>query len=207
MNRPAVGSLLSVYSSKSLFIRNENMKERMMKKINGLCWSIVIVFLVCLVCSPALAEEKIGFYDMDHVIRNSTAGKKSIEELKKIVDKSKAVIQEKEAELQKLKDELEKQRSLMKPDVLKDKEATYQKKYRDYQILVKDSNEELQGKQQDMAKEFVPEIMKIVRGIGEREKYSLIIDVYTVPVAYWNRTNDLTKKVLDEFNRTFKPKK
>lgn len=98
-----------------------------MKKINGLCWSIVIVFLVCLVCSPALAEEKIGFYDMDHVIRNSTAGKKSIEELKKIVDKSKAVIQEKEAELQKLKDELEKQRSLMKPDVLKDKEATYQK--------------------------------------------------------------------------------
>jgi len=183
------------------------MKERMMKKINALCLSIVIVFLVCLVGGPALAEEKIGFYDMDHVIRNSVAGKKSIEELKKIVDKSKAVIQEKEAELQKLKDELEKQRSLMKPDVLKDKEATYQKKFRDYQILVKDSNEELQGKQQDMAKEFVPEIMKIVRGIGEREKYSLIIDVYTVPVAYWNRTNDLTKKVLDEFNRTFKPKK
>jgi len=183
------------------------MKEKKMKKINGLCLSIAIVFLVCLVGGPALAEEKIGFYDMDQVIRNSDAGKKSIEGLKKIVDKSKAIIQEKEAELQKLKDELEKQRSLMKPDVLKDKEATYQKKYRDYQILVKDSNEELQGKQQDMAKEFVPEIMKIVRGIGEREKYSLIIDVYTVPVAYWNRTNDLTKKVLDEFNKSFKPKK
>ena len=178
-----------------------------MKKINGLCFSIVMVFLICLVGAPVLAEEKIGFYDMDQVIRGSVAGKKSIEEIKKMVEKSKAVIQEKEAELQKLKDELEKQRSLMKPDVLKDKEATYQKKFRDYQILVKDSNEELQGKQQDMAKEFVPEIMKIVRGIGEKEKYTLIIDIYTLPVAYWNKTSDLTKRVLDEFNKTFKPKK
>ena len=175
-----------------------------MKRMQKVCFAIVLVFLCGLAVSPVLAEEKIGFYDMDQVIRNSDAGKKSIEEIKKIVDKSKAVIQGKESELQKLKDELDKQRSLMKPDVLKDKEAAYQKKFRDYQLLVKDSNEELQGKQQEMAKEFVPEIMKIVKVMGEKEKFTLIIDTYTIPVAYWNKTNDLTKKVLDEFNKTFK---
>jgi outer membrane protein len=178
-----------------------------MKKIQWVCLTVVLAFLFGLGISPVLADEKIGFYDMDQIIRNSDAGKKSIEEIKKIVDKSKAVIQEKENELQKLKDELEKQRSLMKPDVLKDKEAAYQKKFRDYQLLVKDSNEELQGKQQDMAKVYIPEIMKIVKGIGEKEKYTLIMDTYTIPIAYWNKTNDLTKKVLDEFNRSFKPLK
>jgi outer membrane protein len=178
-----------------------------MKKNQWVGLTVILAVLFCLAGSPVLAEEKIGFYDMDQIIRNSDAGKKSIEEIKKIVEKSKVVIQDKEKELQKLKDELEKQRSLMKPDVLKDKEATYQKKFRDYQLLVKDSNEELQGKQQDMAKEYVPEIMKIVKGIGEKEKYTLIIDTYTIPIAYWNKTNDLTKKVLDEFNRSFKPSK
>jgi outer membrane protein len=177
-----------------------------MKRIQWVGLSVFLAFMLCLAGSPVLAEEKIGFYDMDQVIRNSDTGKKSIEEIKKIVDKSKAVIQGKESELQKLKDELEKQRSLMKPDVLKDKEATYQKKFRDYQLLVKDSNEELQGKQQEMAKEYVPEIMKIVKGIGEKEKFTLIIDTYTLPVSYWNKANDLTKRVLDEFNKTFKPK-
>lgn len=178
-----------------------------MKKIQWVGLTVILAVLFCLAGSPVLAEEKIGFYDMDQIIRNSDAGKKSIEEIKRLVEKSKGVIQEKEKELQKLKDELEKQRSLMKPEVLKDKEATYQKKFRDYQLLVKDSNEELQGKQQDMAKEYVPEIMKIVKVIGEKEKYTLIIDTYTIPIAYWNKTNDLTKKVLDEFNRSFKPSK
>ena len=174
-----------------------------MRKIKLLSLIAVLMFVCGLSVSPVLAEGKIGFYDMDQIIRGSEAGKKSIAEIQKIVDKSKAAIHEKGGELQKLKDELEKQRSLMKPDVLKEKEANYQKKYRDYQLLVKDSNDELQGKQQDMAKEFVPEIMKIVKAIGEKEKYTLIIDTYTIPVAYWNRSNDLTKKVLDEFNKSF----
>jgi Skp family chaperone for outer membrane proteins len=59
-----------------------------MKRMQKVCFAIVLVFLFGLAGSPVLAEEKIGFYDMDQVIRNSDAGKKSIEEIKKIVDKS-----------------------------------------------------------------------------------------------------------------------
>ena len=178
-----------------------------MKKIQGVCLAIVLVFAFVLAGFPVQAEEKIGFFSIDQVMRESTEGKKSIDAFMKMADKSKAAIQEKEAELQKLKDELTKQGSLMKPDVLKDKEMVYQKKVRDYQILVKDSNEELQGKQQEIAKEFYPEILRIIKSIGEKEKYTMIIDISTFPVAHWNKANDLTNRVLDEFNRTFKPGK
>jgi len=178
-----------------------------MKKIQGLCLAIVLTFVFVLAGFPVQAEEKIGFFSMDQVMRESNEGKKAIEAFVKMADKSKAAIQGKESELQKLKDELMKQGSLMKPDVLKDKEVTYQKKVRDYQIMVKDSNEELQGKQQEIAKEFYPEILKIIKSIGEKEKYTLIIDISTFPVAHWNKANDLTNRVLDEFNRNFKPGK
>jgi len=178
-----------------------------MKRIQGLYLAIVLTFVFVLAGFPVQAEEKIGFFNMDQVMRESIEGKKAIDAFMKMADKSKSAIQEKEAELQKLKDELTKQGSLMKADVLKDKEMTYQKKVRDYQILVKDSNEELQGKQQEIAKEFYPEILKIIKSIGEKEKYTMIIDISTFPVAHWNKASDLTPRVLDEFNKNFKPVK
>ena len=53
---------------------------------------------------------------------------------------------EAEAQMRKLKEDLEKQRSVLKESALKEKEQAYQKKFRDYQLMVKDANEELQIK-------------------------------------------------------------
>ena len=177
-----------------------------MKKVKVVCLIAVLMYLAYLSVVPALAAEKIGFFSMDQIMRESPEGKKALDALMKLADKNKAAVKAKEDELQKLKNELDKQGSLMKPDVLKEKEINFQKKIRDYQLLVKNSNEEMQNKQQEIGKEFYPEIMKIVKAIGEKDKYSMIIDVSTMPIAYWDKAEDLTNRVLDEFNKTFKPK-
>jgi outer membrane protein len=122
-------------------------------------------------------------------------------------DLEKATIQDRETELKKLKDELEKQRPLLKEEAMKDKELAYQKKFRDYQLLVKDSNEELQAKDQELSKKMIPEILKLVQTIGEKEKFSMIVDISAIPIAYYSKENDLTKRVIEEFNKTYKPKK
>ena len=157
--------------------------------------------------SLAAAAEKTGFVDVREIMLTSSAGKRAAEDFKKAFEKDKPAIQEKEAELKKLKDELEKQRPLLKEEAMKEKELAYQKKFRDYQIMVKDSNEELQAKDQDLSKKMIPEILKIVKAIGEREKYSMIVDISAIPLAYYSKENDLTKRVIDEFNKTYKPKK
>jgi outer membrane protein len=156
--------------------------------------------------SPAAAE-KIGFVNVQEVMVTSTVGKKEAEDLKKGIEKTKATLQEREAELKKLKEELDKQRPLLKEEAMKEKELAYQKKLRDYQILVKDSNEELQAKEQDLQKKMIPEILKLVQAIGEKEKYNMIVDYSLIPLAYFAKENDLTKRVVDEFNKTYKPKK
>ena len=156
---------------------------------------------------PALASEKTGFVDIREVMLTSSAGKKAAEDFKKTFEKDKEVIQEREEELKKLKDELEKQRPLLKEEVMKEKETAYQKKFRDYQLMVKDSNEELQAKDQELSKKMIPEILKIVQAIGDKEKYTMIVDVSAIPLAYYSRENSLTKRVIEEFNKTYKPKK
>ena len=171
----------------------------------------VLTLALTFAASPAAAAEKIGFVNVQEIMVTSTIGKKEAEDLRKGIEKTKAILQEKEAELKKLKDELEKQRPLLKEEAMKEKELAYQKKFRDYQILVKDSNEELQAKEQELAKKMIPEILKLVQAIGEKEKYSMIVDVSAMfsstPLAYFAKENDLTKRVIDEFNKTYKPKK
>jgi len=167
----------------------------------------VLLAVLALTGAQAVAEDKTGFVDIREVMLSSGAGKKAAEDFKKAFEKNKAAIQEKETELKKLKDELEKQKPLLKEEALKDKELAYQKKFRDYQLLVKDSNEELQVKDQDLAKKLIPDILKLVQTIGEKEKYTTIIDVSAIPLAYYAKENDLTKRVIEEFNRTYKPKK
>jgi outer membrane protein len=167
----------------------------------------ILILALAFAASPAAAAEKTGFVDIREIMLTSTAGKKAAEDFKKAFEKDKAAIQEREAELKKLKDELEKQRPLLKDEVRKAKELAYQKKFRDYQLLVKDSNEELQAKDQELSKKMIPEILKLVQAIGEKEKYGMIVDVSAIPLAYFAKENDLTKRVIEEFNKTYKPKK
>lgn len=173
-----------------------------MKKISMV---ILIVLSFLLYGSYAVAAEKTGFIDIRAIMLKSSAGKNATEEISKIYEKNKTMIQAKEAELKQLKDELEKQRAVLKEDAMKDKEAAYQKKFRDYQLVVKDANEELQARDQDLSKKLIPSIVKLVNTIGEREKYTVIIDIGTPAIVFHAKGNDLTNKVIEEFDKTYKP--
>lgn len=158
-----------------------------------------------LLSSPAHAQVKIGFVDMREIMLTSEAGKRAADEFKKAFDKEREVIAAREAELKKMKDDLDKQRGVLSESALRDRETTYQRRLRDYQLLVKDSNEALQARDQELTKTLLPEVLKVINAIGEREKFTMIVDISTVPVAYYAKEMDITKRVIEEFNRTSRP--
>jgi outer membrane protein len=169
----------------------------------GLFITGLVVLILVLGGSGAVAAEKTGFVDVKEVLLTSSAGKKVAEEFKKTREK----LQKEDNDLKKLKDDLDKQRPLLKEEVIKEREVAFQKKVRDFQIEVKDSEEEFKAKEQDLYKRVMPDIMKIVQAIGEKEKYSMIIDVSILPLIYHSKENDLTKRVIEEFGRATKSKK
>ncbi|HEY5498720.1 MAG TPA: OmpH family outer membrane protein [Syntrophales bacterium] len=157
--------------------------------------------------NPQLSRaEKIGFVNVEEVLMNSDVGKVTGENLKKSYEKTKKTIQDNEKELQRLKDELEKQRPVLTEKAMKDKEQAYQKKFRDYQDLVKDANEDMQARRQEFLGKNVPEIMKIVSNIGEKEGYTLIMDLSNPTIAYHAKDNNLTQRITQEFNKIKKSK-
>jgi outer membrane protein len=170
-----------------------------MKKNIYLVAGIIFVFFVC--SASSFAADKIGFINLQEIMQNSNAGKKAADDFKKYYDKETQEIKTAEKDLKKMKDELDKQGSIMTQSSQKEKESAYQKKLRDYQLLVNDTNEELKKRDQEMTQKLMPGIMKIVRTIAEKEKYTLVIDVATLPIPYYAKENDFSKKVIDEFNK------
>ena len=161
----------------------------------------VIISLVFVWSTSSFAVDKIGFINLQEIMQNSNACKKAAEEFKKFYEKETQEIKSSEKELKKMKDELEKQSSIMTQSSQKEKETAYQKKLRDYQLLVNDTNEELKKRDQEMTQKLMPGIMKIVLTIAEKEKFTLVIDVATMPVPYYDKENDFSKKVIEEFNK------
>ena len=161
----------------------------------------VIISLFFVWSTSSFAVDKIGFINLQEIMQNSNAGKKAADEFKKFYEKETQEIKSSEKELKNMKDELEKQSSIMTQSSQKEKETIYQKKLRDYQLLVNDTNEELKKRDQEMTQKLMPGIMKIVRTIAEKEKFTLVIDVATMPIPYYAKENDFSKKVIEEYNK------
>lgn len=177
-----------------------------MRKNICLIAGLVLTLIICTGVNT-YASDKIGFINLREIMQTSNAGKKAGEDFKKFFDKKSETIKTTETDIKKMKEELDKQGAILTPVARKDKEAAYQKKLRDYQLLVDDTNKELKAKDEEIASKLIPEITKVVRGIAEREKYTLVIDIASMPVAYAAKENDFSKKVIDEFNKLQNAKK
>ncbi len=171
-----------------------------MKK--NICLIAGLIALMFVWTNTSFAADKIGFINIQQIIQNSNAGKKAAEEFKGILEKKQANVKAMENDVKKMKDELEKQGSVMTAGARSDKEAAYQRKLRDYQLLVDDTNKELQKRDQEYSQKMIPEILKAVRAIGDREKYTLIMDYSTMPLPYHDKDADITKKVIEEYNKS-----
>ena len=99
-----------------------------------------------------------------------------------------------------MKDELSNQGSMMADTARKDKEAAFQKKSRDFQILAQDTNEELKNKQMEIFQKLEPDTQKAIRNVAEKEKLTAVFMI-APPLAFFAPENDITSKVIDEFNR------
>jgi len=175
-----------------------------MKKSFLILPSLMMIVLLVLSGSLAQAADKIGFVNMREILIRSDAGKAMEEEFKKSVEEKRAIIQKKEGELKKAKENLDKQRSILTPQALQEKEMSYQVDFKEYERLVKDSNEELQMRDQFLSSKIIPEVVKVIRAIAEKEKYALILDETSVIFA--SKENSVTDKVIKELNRTYKGK-
>jgi outer membrane protein len=172
-------------------------------------WLSVIVSVIVLSSTVSSGEEekRIGLVDLQRCIQESEEGRKVFEVLKKKKDDLQKQLDMKEKELLDLRKELEKQAMMLSMDAQEDRKKTIERKTRELEFLLKDSNEEMRRAQEKEQKRILKELEKVLEKIGSEGNYIMILEKRAGGVLYWNKTYDLTDKVVKAYDQMNKQKK
>ena len=146
---------------------------------------------------------KIGSVDIQKVLVLSEAGKEAKEQLAGKGNKYEAEKNAREEELRKLKGELEKQSVVLADDVRKAKEQLFMQKRKDLDRFLKDAQEDLQAKNDELTNRLVEEIVKLIQDYGKKNGYSVIF-VKNESMVFVDENVDLTDGILKAFNSSRK---
>ncbi len=148
----------------------------------------------------AQAAPKIGYVDLQRALNESAAGKKAKEEFKVQVDKLQAQLKRQKDDIDNMKEQLEKKSLVMKEEERGNLEEDYRKKLRDFERNYKDSQADLQKKDNELTSVIIHDLQEIIRNYGERENYTLILETGSSAVLYGAKGADLTEAIIDEYN-------
>jgi outer membrane protein len=179
-------------------------KGTVMKKIN----IIVSVSVFVVFCTAALSMgadiAKIGVVDFQRAITISSAGKAVQLAIKKQHSKMREDLKKKEDEIKQIEERLRQESMVLSESKREEKKRDLRIKVNDIKVLEKKYNAKLQSFQNDLVKEIQKELVVLVRGIGKRESYLLVIEKVTV--IYAPNTIDITDQVIKEYNEVYAKK-
>ncbi|MEZ4598877.1 MAG: OmpH family outer membrane protein [Syntrophotaleaceae bacterium] len=164
-----------------------------------------IVALLLLVAAPVSAAElKIGYIDLQKALNLSEAGKVAKSQIAEKVKKFQGTIESRQNELKKLNQEMEKQKMVLSAEAKAEKERDYQQKIKDYQRFAKDAQEELQQEDAQATRSILEDLFKVVKDIGNKGKYTMILEKTESSVLYADDAINLTDEVIAAYNKVYK---
>ena len=166
--------------------------------------SIIIIFFVSHHVFAADVA-KIGVIDLQKILETSAIGKFVQSELKKQKDTMEADLKKKGAEIESIQKRLERESMVMGKEMREEKERESRIKINDFKTLQKKYRSNLQKIEGSLMNQLKTEIDEIVKGMGKKEGYLLIINKFGV--IYSPNSIDVTDNVIGKLNKKFAIKK
>jgi len=147
---------------------------------------------------------KLGYIDVQKALNVCEAGKKAAEELNREMEKAKTEWGKKGEELKREKETLEKQATLLDEDVLGEKMRDFRAKYRDWERIGKDAQNDIRQHHNELVEKITSELIEIADTIGKDKGYTLILERSLVP--YIDPSLDITDEVIKRHDAQFQQK-
>ncbi len=153
--------------------------------------------------SAKAAEPKVAYVNMAEALNKVNDGKKAKSNLKKEHAKQQAKLNKMQEGLKAKKDQFDARRKMMKAEAIMAKQEELQREYVELQQTYMKLQQELAQKEAKLTQGIAAKIRTIVGRIGDREQYAMILDIGD-SVLYYKRHQDITEKVVAEYNKTYK---
>lgn len=165
-------------------------------------------FTLCAVAMMAIsgsahaqdAGTRVAVADVQTVMSTSKAGKSIQDQIAKQRESFKAEFGKLEKELSDTQKKLSEQKD-MKPEEAAAKQKEFETKLRDANELVQKRRQSLEKAASESLNTLRTEIVKVVAGIAQEEKYDLVVSSQNVIVS--QDSMDITAKVLKKLDKDF----
>src|SRR5574337_17128 len=138
------------------------------------------------------------------VITQSKEGQAAMNTVKVEAAEKQKEIGAKEAEIKQMDADLQKQTAVLSDAAKKDREEEIRRKLRDLKRVTEDVNRDLAKREGEMVNDLLRDLTTLIRDYGKEKGYTLIVEKGQSGVIYGNEAADLTKEILDRYNRRTK---
>jgi outer membrane protein len=173
-----------------------------------------LVALAVLLAAPAVRAAgqpsqdamKFGYVDFNRALNETEEGKTAKSTLKAEFNERQQKLDIVQNELKKMKEDLDKQRLILSQDALKAKEDEYRNKFMELQQKLGTFKQEMAQKEAAMTAGLLEKLKGIVKDLGSKNSYTMILEKSQDVVLYAPTINDLTDEVIKICNSTPKAK-
>jgi len=145
-------------------------------------------------------DVRIGYVDLQRAIFTSNPGREARRALEERTEKLKKDLEKRQEELRTVQTELQKQGAVLSADARSEKERDLQRRVRELERLKQDSEDELNRRDAELSKRILGEVREVVRQIGGKGNYTLILERNAAGVLYAANGVDLTEEVIKAYN-------
>ena len=160
---------------------------------------IFILILLILTFNKVYAQDKIGFVDIDFIVKNSNIGKKTLENINTLDEKNINMLKEKGEKLKNLENEIIKKKNIISDDAYEDEVNSFQKKLKIYSNDKKEMVKNFNKYKKDELDKVFMEITPIIKDFMDNNSVGILIDTKNI---FMGKTEfNLTEKILKEINK------
>ena len=163
---------------------------------------IMVVAVLFLFGSQAMAEAKIGYVDMQKAIQSTSTGKSAKKKLEKDFNKKKKELEKMEADLKKMTQDLEKKAAVLSDDVKAKKQAELQREMMKYQKIVGQSQLEIQKKERELTTPIITKLRDIIQKVANKGGYTMVLEKSEQSVLWAKKDVDLTDDVIKAYEKS-----
>jgi outer membrane protein len=148
----------------------------------------------------AQSSGKVGYIDLQRVIRESQAGKTAKASFEKEFQQKRAIIEQKKQRLDSMKQEFLSQTSVMGESARKQKAEEIERLEKEYNRTRDDFRDELQKRDFELTQKILSELESVIKEIGDSQGYSMIFERTEAGVVYAGKEGDLTDRVIQAYD-------
>lgn len=163
----------------------------------------MIATIVMMFALSANAQFKMGYVDVQEVIKNSKAGKKAFEELKKDQEKKNKELEKKKSDVEKMREDIEKKRSVLSEEAFGKKAQELQEEMMKFNQNAQKAQADLAKKENDLVAPIVEKIKKTIEKVAKDKGLQMVIQSSqaTPIVVYAVSEVNITSDVLTAFDK------